>query len=99
MLANRLFLPIILVIMSAALVPFGLGDSGTLVGDTSVPSNEVASSASETDDRDSSSATITIIMRTPPCLTSSLGRGNTFGLPPVLVPLMMRQILRVSQRS
>ena len=66
MLANRLFLPIILVIMSAALVLFGPGDGNTLVGDTSVSDNEVTSSVSETDDRDSSSATITIITKTPP---------------------------------
>ena len=59
-------LPIILVIMSAALVLFGLGDGNTRVGDTSVSDNEVAGGAGETDDRDSSSATITIIMRTPP---------------------------------
>jgi len=64
--SKRLFLPFILVIMSAALVLFGLGDSSTLVGDTSVSSNEAAGSVSETDNRDSSSATITIIMKTPP---------------------------------
>ena len=64
--SKRLFLPITLVIMSAALVLFGLGDSSTLVGDTSVSDSEVAGSVSEPGDRDSSSGTITIIMKTPP---------------------------------
>ncbi len=66
MLAKRLFLPITLVIMSAALVLFGSGDSKTLVGDTGVSDNKVGSNVGQPDGRDSSSATITITMRTPP---------------------------------
>ncbi len=40
MLAKRLFLPIILVIISAAVVLFGSGGSITLIGDTSVSGME-----------------------------------------------------------
>jgi hypothetical protein len=65
-LTKRLFLPIILVIVATALVLFRTGDSCTLIGDTRVSGDEVAGHTSETDDRDSSTATITIIMKTPP---------------------------------
>ncbi len=66
MFTKRLLLPIILVIMLTGLVLFGPGDTNTLVGDTSVSDNGVAGNVSEPDDRDASTATITIIMKTGP---------------------------------
>ena len=55
-----------LVIMLAALVLLGVADSKASIADTSIPDNEVATSASESNSPQSSSATIRIIMRTPP---------------------------------
>lgn len=63
---KRLFLPIILVIIATALVLFRTGDGCALIGDTLVSGDEVAGYTRETDDRDSSTATITITMKTPP---------------------------------
>jgi len=65
MLPKRLLLPIIIVMILAALVLFRTGHRCALVGGTSVPGNDVAASVSETDDGHSSSPTITITMRTP----------------------------------
>ncbi len=43
MLTKRLLPPVILVIVLAGLVLFGLGDTNTLVGDNNISDNEVAS--------------------------------------------------------
>jgi len=51
-LTKRLYLPIVLVVIAAALVLFRTGDGSTLIGDTSVSGNEVAGDVSEPDDRD-----------------------------------------------
>ena len=44
----------------------GISDGSPSVADTSVPDNEVTSSANQTDNPGSATATITITMRTPP---------------------------------
>jgi len=44
----------------------GISDSKASTGDTSIPDNEIASSANQTDSPLSANATITIIMTTPP---------------------------------
>ncbi len=57
---------VLLAAMLTALVLLGVADSAASIADTSIPCNEVATSASESNSPQSSSATIRIIMRTPP---------------------------------
>ena len=63
---KRLAVLVPLVAVLIALLLLGVADSAASIADTSIPGNEVATSASESNSPQSSSATIRIIMRTAP---------------------------------
>lgn len=61
---KRLIVLVALVAIVAGLLTSG--DSRASIADTGVPNNEVTTSANQTDNPSSATATITITMRTPP---------------------------------
>lgn len=61
---ERLIVLVALVAIVAGLLISG--DSRASIADTGVPNNEVTTSANQTDNPSSATATITITMRTPP---------------------------------
>ena len=63
---KRLVTSVTLVVALTRLLLLGLTDVSASIADTSIPDNEIASSASEAETCDSTSARITITWRTAP---------------------------------
>ena len=63
---RKLAVLIALVVLLVGIPLSGIPDGSPSLADTSVPDDEVTSSANQTDNPNSTTATITITMRTPP---------------------------------